>query len=69
MTQLAAKAAEYIEAGTPLVWVVDPVRRRVRVHHPGQPVRTLSQTDTLDGADVLPGFSLPLWRRFAELDG
>ena len=68
MTQLAAKAAEYVEAGTPLVWVVDPRRRQVRVHRPGQPVSSLAQTDTLEGADVLPGFSLPLSRLFAELD-
>ncbi|HLB36076.1 MAG TPA: Uma2 family endonuclease [Gemmatimonadales bacterium] len=68
MTQLTAKAVEYLEAGTLLVWVVDPKRRKVRLHRPRQPVRTLSQTDTLDGADVLPGFTLPLSRLFAELE-
>jgi len=41
----------------------------VRVHQPGQRVGTLSEADALDGVDVLPGFTLPLWRRFAELDG
>ncbi len=68
MAQLAAKAAEYLEAGALLVWVVDPTRRKVRVHRPGQAARTLSRADTLDGADVLPGFTLPLSRLFAELD-
>jgi Uma2 family endonuclease len=68
MAELSAKAAEYIQARTALVWVVDPTRRRVRVHRPGQPVRTLSQTDTLDGADVLHGFTLPLSRLFGELE-
>lgn len=28
----------------------------------------LSESDTLDGGDVPPGFSLPLRDRFAELD-
>ncbi len=69
VAQLTAKALEYIEAGTLLVWVVDPDPREVRVHRPGQPALTVSKTDTLDGADVLPGFTLPLFRLFAELDG
>ncbi len=68
MAQLTAKVAEYLKAGALLVWVVDPTRRKARVHHPGQPARTLSQTDSLDGAAVLPGFTLPLSRLFAELD-
>ncbi len=66
--QLAAKATEYLEAGTRLVWVVDPESRQVTVHRPDQAVLTLSATQTLDGGDVLPGFTLLLTRLFAELD-
>ncbi len=66
--QLTAKAVEYLEAGTRLVWVVDPKRRTVRVHSPGRRAETLSQTAELDGADVLPGFTLSLSRLFAQLD-
>ncbi len=68
VAEVSAKAAEYLEAGTPLVWVVDPDSRRVMVHRPGHGVTTLSVADTLDGGDVLPGFRLPLSRLFAELD-
>ena len=66
--QLTAKAAEYVEAGTRLVWVVDPDRRRVRVYGPHQPARTLGLADAMDGADVLPGLSIPVRRLFAELE-
>jgi Uma2 family endonuclease len=34
----------------------------VEVYRPGQPTLVLSAEDTLDGADVLPGFTLPLNR-------
>jgi Uma2 family endonuclease len=66
--QLAAKAAEYLAAGTRLVWVIDPERRVARVYRPDRPVETLSQEAALHGAEVLPGFSLPLSHLFAELD-
>ena len=64
-TEVARKVALYLEAGCPLVWVVDGPRRHVHVHRPGRPPRTLGIGDALDGADVLPGFTLPL----AELFG
>jgi Uma2 family endonuclease len=66
--QLAAKAAEYLAAGTRLVWVIDPERRAARVYRPDRPVETLSREAALHGAEVLPGFSLPVSRLFAELD-
>lgn len=66
--ELTIKAQEYLEAGTLLVWVVDPPTRTVRVQQPDQPVVTLSHDDTLDGGGVLPGFSLALARLFAEVE-
>ena len=30
------------------------------VHRPGQPTRTLGMDDTLDGEDVVPGWTLPV---------
>lgn len=68
VARVTAKALEYVEAGTRLVWVVDPDPRQVRVYRPGLPVLTLSEGATLDGADALPGFTLLLSRLFAELD-
>ena len=59
--EIEEKVAEYIAAGVPLVWVVYPTTRTVRVHRPASspqgPVGALKYTDTLSGEDVLPGFS------------
>jgi Uma2 family endonuclease len=54
---LEEKLDDYAIAGTPLVWVIDPVRRSVAVYELGQPRRRLSESDRLDGGDVIPGFS------------
>lgn len=68
IAELTTKAREYLEAGSLLVWVVDPPTHTVRIHQPGRPVVTLSRDDTLDGGEVLPGFTLPLSRLFAEVE-
>jgi Uma2 family endonuclease len=65
--QLASKAREYITAGTPMVWVVDPEARQVTVYR-GREVMVLKGGDSLDGGDVLPGFVLPVTRLFAEIE-
>ena len=60
--EMARKLREYFEAGTRLVWMVDPKARTVRVHT-GPTTRqstVLKLGDTLDGGDVLPGFAVPV---------
>ncbi|MGH2532874.1 MAG: Uma2 family endonuclease [Thermomicrobiales bacterium] len=58
--EISQKLALYQRAGVPLVWWVDPARRAVTVHRLGHPVVDLHQGDELDGADILPGFRLPV---------
>lgn len=53
---LEEKLADYREAGTPLLWVVDPRRRFVTVHSAGAAPRTLRVGAALDGVPVLPDF-------------
>jgi Uma2 family endonuclease len=53
-----AKAHEYLEAGSRLVWVLWPDRRAVTVHEPDHPARELGPDDFLDGGDVLPSLSV-----------
>ena len=65
-TEVEEKVAEWIEHGTRLVIVVNPRRRTVAVHRPGQPVRILSESDVLDGEDVVPGWSLQVAELFRE---
>ncbi|HKS06782.1 MAG TPA: Uma2 family endonuclease [Gemmatimonadaceae bacterium] len=54
---LEEKVSDYFEAGTSLIWVADPVRRRVSAYAVDGRVRRLHETDVLDGGDVIPGFS------------
>jgi len=62
---MAAKAQLYLSFGTRLVWVVWPRYTRVDVWHPGDQTPTsLGVGDTLDGEDVVPGFSYPVARLF-----
>ena len=52
------KVAEWLEAGTLAVWVVDPRERTVTVHEPGQHPSVFGEADRLPGGDLLPGFEL-----------
>lgn len=68
LPELTRKAADYLEAGSRLAWIVDPLSRSVHVHRPHQAVLVLSGDAALEGGDLLPGFTLPVSRIFAELE-
>ena len=51
------KVKEWLNAGTRMVVVVNPRDRTVSVHTP-KSVITLTESDTLDGGDVVPGWRL-----------
>lgn len=67
-TEVEEKIAEWLEHGTRMVCVVNPRRRSVAVHRPGQPVRTLGMDDVLDGEDVVPGWRLSVRDLFAAVE-
>jgi Uma2 family endonuclease len=56
-SELQEKLDDYKAAGTPLVWVVDPMRRTVMVVASDAPVEWLHEADVLEGGEVVPGFS------------
>ena len=56
-SELEEKLDDYRACGTPLIWVVDPVRRTVMLIASDAPVRWLREGDTLDGGPVVPGFT------------
>jgi Uma2 family endonuclease len=58
VNEMSRKVQEYIEAGTEIVWVVEPLRRQVAVYTPEPVVRIYRDGDTLDGGEVIPGFTL-----------
>ena len=65
MADALAKVAMYLQAGTPLVWLVNPATRTIVVFRSETDPVTLGESDTLDGGDVLPGFRVPVAEIFA----
>ena len=59
-TEVAEKVEDWLNAGTQMVVVVDSRRRVVGVHLPGREPITLTEEDTLDGGDIVPGWSMPV---------
>jgi Uma2 family endonuclease len=57
---LLRKVSQWLEAGTRLVWVVDPARRTVTAFQSDGTLRLLDESAELDGGDVLPGFRHPV---------
>ena len=55
-----AKVADWLDAGTRLVWVLDPDRGLARVHRADGTIDIVRPDGALDGEDVLPGFSCAL---------
>jgi Uma2 family endonuclease len=58
--EILEKVLEYFRADVRLVWAVYPRQRMIFAFESPTRVQALSQTDTLDGGPVLPGFRLPL---------
>jgi Uma2 family endonuclease len=67
--EMDLKREEYFRAGVQLVWMVDPESRSVEVYRqPRSPEKVLRGADAIEGAEVLPGFTLTVESLFAELD-
>lgn len=54
------KVQLYLEAGSQLVWLVDPRRRVITVYSADRTVKEYGVGDTLDGGALLPGFAAPV---------
>ena len=63
-SEVMAKAQDWLQAGCPLVWVVDPETRTISIYRSRSEISVLSDTDTLTGGDVLAGFSVPVGEVF-----
>ena len=58
--EVLAKVADWLSAGSALVWVVDPGPRCARVYRADGSEALVTAEGSLDGEDVLPGFSCHL---------
>ena len=55
--EVQAKVSDWLNAGSRLVWVVDPARKRAVIYREDGSVDLLANQDALSGEDLLPGFS------------
>jgi Uma2 family endonuclease len=58
--KVLAKVGDWIDAGTRLVWIVDPERCVARVYRADGSIALLNAHDSFDGEDVLPAFSVSI---------
>lgn len=54
--ELQRKASQFLQAGTRLVWLLDPRRRRATIQRADGSREVLREAQMLDGEDVVPGF-------------
>ncbi|RKU29272.1 hypothetical protein C6497_06640 [Candidatus Poribacteria bacterium] len=62
--KVVQKALAYLEAGTSLVWVIEPIAKTVTVYRSETDIQTLTRNDMLIGEDVIEGFSCPVIQLF-----
>lgn len=63
--EMAEKIEEYFAGGARLVWVVNPKSKTIAVYRSLTDVVTLTEKDTLDGGEVVPGFQITVAELFA----
>ncbi len=56
--EIDERVQDYLTSGTRQVWVLRPNRRAASIYFPDADTRELGPDATLDGGDVLPGFSV-----------
>ena len=66
--EMALKRRQYFASGCRLVWQFEPKKKIADVYTDAETKIRLAMTDSLDGGDVLPGFTLPLATLFSEFD-
>jgi len=59
------KAKAWLEAGTRLVLVVDPATRCVYLYGGSGRIATLTESDTLDASETVPGWQVPVREFFS----
>jgi Uma2 family endonuclease len=62
---LEIKVNQYLQCGAKQVWIAYPKTRKVHVFSGGKAGAILDENETLEGADLLPGFSTKVADLFA----
>ena len=58
--EIHEKIRKYLQAGTKLVWVIDPDFPTVTVHEPGKPPVLFNREQEVSGDPYLPGLRMPV---------
>ncbi|MCU0542835.1 MAG: Uma2 family endonuclease [Oscillatoriaceae cyanobacterium Prado104] len=67
--EIDSKLVEYFENGAHLVWVIQPKQKYILVYRSAEePDRLLKSVDSLDGEEIVPGFTLPVADLFQKLN-
>jgi len=53
---VVGKALEYLDAGTQMVWVIEPIAKTVIVYRSPDDIKLFTKNDTFTGEDVVEGF-------------
>jgi Uma2 family endonuclease len=51
------KLEEYLDCGTPAVWIVDPLLETVQIHRRGRDPEILTRSERIENQPELPGFT------------
>ena len=62
--RVVEKAFAYLNAGTRLVWIIEPIGKTVTVYRSQTDIKTFTIDDTLNGEDVVEGFSCQVSQLF-----
>ncbi len=65
-SEFLSKILLWLDAGVKIVWGIDPKNRTLTVYRVNSPTKILMSGDTLEGDEILPGFTYPLNRLFGE---
>ena len=66
ISEVEEKVAAWLAGGARLVWVVSPKLHTITVYRSLTEIVTLTEKDTLDGGDVVPGFQMNVAEIFAQ---
>ena len=70
MAEQAAKRLDYFEAGTLVVWDVDPVAELIHAYRLDDPTRptTFARGDVADAEPAVPGWQIAVDEVFGPID-
>jgi len=65
-SKVKEKALKWLDAGAKMVVIVDPSEQDVTLYRSREDVRVLTKNETLDGGDVVPGWTMPVKELFVQ---